>query len=159
MRTRPSATLLTFVIALTLTPALANCHGSGAGSRRAASADPVSVGYGTQRRGAVTGSVFSLSAEEIDRVHGQDMARLLEGRIPGLLVYRQGGNVMLSIRGGGPPHVVIDGAPASVADLLSLPPETVHRIDVRKDGGAAVYGWRSADGVIEVTMRRGAHRD
>lgn len=155
MRSDPRNFLLPLAFA-TLLPITA-CHRStgAAPGQAAAGPEPVNVGYGTQPRDDVTGAIASLSAAEIDRVHGQTMERLLEGRIPGLLVIRRGGDVALSIRGGGPPHVVIDGGPASVADLLALPPEVVQRIDVRKDGGGAVYGFRGAHGVIEVTTRRG----
>lgn len=154
-RSHSRTTLLTF--ALTALLPIAACHRArGAAPEEPGTAsEPVNVGYGTQPRGDVTGAVSSLTTKEIDRVQGQDMERLLEGRIPGLQVIRRGGDVALSIRGGGTPHVVIDGAAVSVADLLALPPEVVQRIDVRKDGGAAVYGFRGAHGVIEVSTRRG----
>lgn len=136
--------------------AAGGCHRSAAaGGPRPSDGDEVRVGYGTQKRGDVTGAVASVTSTDFDRVHGDDMARALEGRVPGLLVVRRSGEVFLSIRGGGEPYVVIDGAPASARDLLALSPDMVARIDVRKDGGAAVYGFRGANGVLEVTTRRG----
>lgn len=159
MSPRSRSTPIPLVLMTPLILAISGCHGTRAGAEPpAAAADPVLVGYGTQPRGEVTGAVASVSAEEIDRVQGQTMERFLEGRIPGLMVVRRGRDVALSIRGGGPPHVVIDGANAAVADLLALSPESVQRLDVRKDGGAAVYGFRGANGVIEVTTRRGRPR-
>ena len=155
MRFPPSRSVPVFILLAALTlPACARERSPVTPGPQAAE-DPVRVGYGTQRQADVTGSVASLDRAEIDRIQGRDMERLLQGRIAGLLVLRRGGDVSLSIRGGGTPHVVIDGAPASAADLLALPPETVQRIDVRKDGGAAVYGFRGGSGVIEVTLRRG----
>ena len=50
--------------------------------------------------------------------------------------------------------MVIDGMASTTRDLLALSPEVVHRIDVRKDGGAGIYGFRAANGVILVTTRR-----
>ena len=160
MRPHPVSPALAVSLVATAVLATAGCQGvrPAVTAEPATAREPVSVGYGTQPRGDLTGAVASMSAAEIDRVQGQTMERLLEGRIPGLLVIRRGRDVALSIRGGGPPHVVIDGAGASVADLLALSPEAVQRLDVRKDGGAAVYGFRGAHGVIEVTTRRGRSR-
>jgi hypothetical protein len=82
------------------------------------------------------------------------MEKLLVDRVPGLLVLRSGGEILLRIQGKGEPHVVIDGKSSTTRDLLALSPEVVRRIDVRKDGGEGFYGFRAANGVILVTTRR-----
>lgn len=123
--------------------------------------DEVNIGYGSQKRQNVTGSVSSLTADELGKPRSATMERVLRGRIPGLQVVRQpGGEISLWIRGlGSPrertgPHVVIDGVNATTVDLLALDPQVVERIDVLKDAAAAVYGFRGANGVILVRTKR-----
>ena len=116
--------------------------------------EQVNVGYGTQARGNVSGSISSLSPDDAEPIRFASMEKLLVGRVPGLQVLRRGGEILLRIRGTGEPHVVIDGMASTTRDLLALSPEVVHRIDVRKDGGAGIYGFRAANGVILVTTRR-----
>ena len=123
-------------------------------------ADEVNVGYGSRARENVTGSVSSISGDELDRPRAATMERLLRGRIPGLQVIRlPNRELSLWVRGmgsktGRPPHVVIDGAPYTVRDLLAMDPGVVERVDVLKDAGAAVYGLRGANGVILITTKR-----
>jgi TonB-dependent SusC/RagA subfamily outer membrane receptor len=135
----------------------AGCQHSRAPTRDAPSTDEqVNVGYGTQEEKNLTGSVSSVSAEELEQIQGASMERLLIGRIAGLQIIRSGGEPSLRIRGmeSGAPHVVIDGAAASARDLLAMVPGMVSRIDVLKDASAAVYGFRGANGVILVTTKR-----
>jgi TonB-dependent SusC/RagA subfamily outer membrane receptor len=116
--------------------------------------EQVNVGFGTQERGNVSGSISSLSPDDLEPIRFASMEKFLVGRVPGLQVLRRGGEVTLRIRGTGEPHVVIDGMASTTRDLLALSPEVVGRIDVRKDGGAGIYGFRAANGVILVTTRR-----
>jgi TonB-dependent starch-binding outer membrane protein SusC len=126
--------------------------------------DTVMVGYGTQRRRSVTGSVGSLvvSADEGARV--RDVAELIDARVPGVEVRRiAGGGYAIRIRGTSTlqgseePLVVIDGMAASLpggAALSGLVPGDIARIDVLKDASAsAIYGSRAANGVLLVTTR------
>lgn len=129
--------------------------------------DVVHVGYGTQAARRVTGAVSSLVvtrevASQYDRV-----AELMQDRLPGVDVQLlPTGEYSVRIRGGatatdgGEPLFVVDGMPfprgVSPRTLLAgLNPGDVARIDVLKDGAAAVYGSRAANGVILITTRRG----
>lgn len=144
-------------LALGLATLGAGCHHARTPARDAGSADDrVNVGYGTQEKGSLTGSVSSLSGEEMEQIQGASMERLLLGRIAGLQIIRIGGEPSLRIRGmaAGTPHVVIDGTTASTRDLFAMDPSAVSRIDVLKDAAAAVYGFRGASGVVLVTTKR-----
>ena len=125
----------------------------------------VEVGYGSELRGAVTGSVASLSGEDLTIHRVGRVEEMLQDRVAGLTVSRRGdGSLAVRIRGGrslignDEPLVVIDGVPVSapsVSQALSgLAPHDVARIDVLKDAGStAAYGSRGANGVILVTTK------
>lgn len=154
----PQATRITVgVLVLTM-----GCRAPQPGSRSGPSPEEeVNVGYGSQNRGNLTGSVVSLTAAEMEGAPAASMERMLRGRLPGLQIRRvPGGDISIFVRGSGPmrdanpPHVVIDGMTSSARDLLALSPEVVARIDVLKDAAASVYGMRGANGVILVTTKR-----
>jgi len=131
--------------------------------------DEVSVGYGTQPKGRVTGAVTSISPTDADgRV--LRLVDVLEARVPGLEVIRLPGETYsLRIRGArssGPnptddePLLVIDDLPVPrgslSATLAGLAVRDVARIDVLKDGAAtSVYGFRGTGGVIIITTKPG----
>lgn len=109
-------------------------------------------------------SFGSIKGEELDRINDQDVAAALYGRIAGLSVMQNTGSTMdsapvLRVRGNNSfnsniPLVLIDGVARSMADV-SLP--EVESITVLKDATAsALYGVRGANGVIQVTTKRGA---
>lgn len=126
--------------------------------------DEVSVGYGTQNRDEITGSVASVTAEDV----GQEVTRfedLINGRFPGVQVFRlQNGGISLRIRGAaslvgsGEPLIVIDGLPiqsSAGSALMGVNPRDITRIDVLKDAGStAIYGVRGANGVVLISTRR-----
>ena len=129
--------------------------------------DEVNIGYSTQDRRDVTGSVASATGEEmlVDQRSGR-VEEMLIGRFPGVDVTRlANGDYTIRIRGSrsllgsNEPLVVIDGVPSALSPgnaLAALTPQNVARIDVLKDAGAtAAYGSRGANGVILVTTRRG----
>ena len=143
---------------------------SGCGPRRIASppaveADTIAVGYGGRTRRQITGAVGSISEREID---GQRVPRLEEllSRVPGVHVSRtSGGEFSVRIRGSGSfygssePLFVVDGVPVSgmrggIGAVAGIPPGDIARIDVIKDGSAAIYGSRGANGVILITTKR-----
>ncbi|TAM98639.1 MAG: TonB-dependent receptor [Chitinophagaceae bacterium] len=124
----------------------------------------VVIGYGTQREVDLTGAVSTISAKEISRDHSVINATdMLEGRIPGLFIMKNGGapgsGSDMYVRGlstfnNSSPLVVIDGIPGRSLDDIN--PNDIASISVLKDAASvAVYGARAANGVILVTTKRG----
>lgn len=124
----------------------------------------VVVGYGTQARRDVTGSISSISGSEIAEVPVPDPAQALQGRLPGVSVTTQdgrpGADVSIRIRGGGSisqtnqPLFIVDGFP--VSSITNIPGNQIESIDVLKDASStAIYGARGANGVIIVTTKGG----
>src|SRR3990170_2214046 len=126
--------------------------------------DVVVVGYGTQKKKDVTGSVSSVNLEVMKNSPNTNMAQFLQGTVPGLNVGVStvaGGTPSISIRGqvtlGGNRSVVIivDGIQYN-SSLSSINPDDIATIDVLKDASStAVYGAQGANGVILITSRRG----
>ena len=128
----------------------------------------VAIGYGSQKKKEVTGSVSSLKAEDFNPGVKSDPMGLLQGRVAGLTVIRAGGDdptstgFAVQIRGtsslgqgtGGSPLYIVDGVPVSMIDNIS--PEEIASMDVLKDGSAAaIYGTRGTNGVVIITTKRG----
>ena len=142
----------------------------------------VVVGYGTQRREDVTGSISSISESEIKNVVITSADQALQGRAAGVQMTQTssapGGNVSVRIRGGNSlsagnePLYVIDGfpiyndneqytagalnngQPANV--LASINPSDIESMEILKDASAtAIYGARGANGVVIITTKRG----
>src|SRR5690606_33488957 len=122
----------------------------------------VVVGYGTQRRGDITGSVASVKSENFVKGPVRDAAQLIQGKVAGLTITNSSGdpnqNTMIQLRGlgtltGNPnPLILIDGIPGSVNTVA---PEDIESIDVLKDGSAAaIYGTRGSNGVILITTKK-----
>ncbi|WP_177181083.1 SusC/RagA family TonB-linked outer membrane protein [Parapedobacter koreensis] len=112
----------------------------------------VVVGYGTQRKGDLTGSISSVTAKELgDRV-ATDLGSLLQGKVPGLDV-SQGA---IRVRGvttlnNSNPLIIVDGIWGGAYN-----PNNVERIEVLKDASStAIYGARGANGVILITTKSG----
>lgn len=124
----------------------------------------VVVGYGTQKRTDVTGSVATVNLETMKNSPNTNMAQMLQGTAPGLNVgvsTSAGGTPPISIRGqvslSGSKSVLIilDGIQYS-GSLSSINPDDIASIDVLKDASStAVYGAQGANGVILITSRRG----
>lgn len=124
----------------------------------------VVVGYGTQKKETMTGSVAALDAEAITQTAAANLTTALAGRLPGLTTLQTSGmpgvdDVTIYLRGasttnGQSPLILIDGVPRD--DIGSLDPNEVKSISILKDASAtAVFGVRGANGVILVTTRRG----
>ncbi len=124
----------------------------------------VVVGYGTQKRRDLTGSVSSVSAEMVEEVPVLSLDRALQGRASGVNVLQQsntpGGEVRVRIRGinsingNNDPLYVIDGVIG--ANINTVDPNDIESIDVLKDAAAAsIYGARGANGVVIVTTKSG----
>lgn len=131
----------------------------------------VVVGYGTQKRANLTGSVSAISREELLTRQVATSSNLLQGLAPGVTVTQQSGRpgadgANISIRGVGSisanttPLLVIDNvpqAPNSLETLNNIDPNNIESISVLKDAAStAIYGARAANGVIVVKTRRGS---
>ena len=124
----------------------------------------VVVGYGTQQKKDITGSVSSISQKEFEAQPISRMDQALQGRVPGVQVTSNsgapGGDVKIRIRGsnsisgGNDPLYVVDGYIG--ADFRNLNPDDIESIQVLKDASAtAIYGSRGANGVVLVTTKNG----
>ncbi len=124
----------------------------------------VVVGYGTQTRREITGSVANVSEKDFNKGLTKDAADLLQGKVAGLVITSGSGDITSgqtirlrgtsSLTGSSAPFVVIDGVPGM--DLNSVAPQDIESISVLKDASAtAIYGSRSASGVILVTTKKG----
>ncbi|MEJ5963110.1 SusC/RagA family TonB-linked outer membrane protein [Pedobacter immunditicola] len=136
----------------------------------------VVVGYGTQKKSTLTGSVVSIKTSEIEDLPVSNLGTAIAGRLLGVGVSggtsRPGSGTKISVRSPNPflgkdggstePLYVIDEViqitPSGQPDATlfnSLDASEVESISVLKDGAAAIYGARSANGVILVTTKRG----
>ncbi|CAM4215033.1 Outer membrane receptor for ferrienterochelin and colicins [Zobellia roscoffensis] len=133
----------------------------------------VVLGYTTRKKGEVTGSVSTISSEAIEQSSSKDVAKSLAGRASGLIISDRGGVPGAGNGGGGntdddattilirgkstlgnnSPLILIDGVPSG--SFSQLAPQDIASLTVLKDGSAAIYGSRAANGVILVTTKRG----
>lgn len=125
--------------------------------------DIVVVGYGSQKKETLTGSISKISGEEIITTTHSSLAQNLQGKVPGLQIRQNSGepgdfNTMINIRGFGNPLYVIDGIPQDdgASDFQRLNPQDIESISIIKDASAAIYGLRAGNGVIIVTTKKGA---
>jgi len=125
----------------------------------------VVVGYGTQKKVTVTGSVASVSGEELKASPTTNLSNGMVGRMPGVIGFQKsdepgGGGTTIRVRGtnslgSNDPLVVIDGIPDRDGGFNRLNPTEIESISVLKDASAAIYGARAANGVILITTKRG----
>lgn len=120
----------------------------------------VVVGYGTQKKGSVTGAVSGIGSDDIIKTKTENPENMLTGRIPGLRVWQKSAepgsyNSSIDVRGLGSPMVVIDGVPRSIEDFDRLNAADIENVSVLKDASAAIYGVRGGNGVILVTTKNG----
>jgi TonB-linked SusC/RagA family outer membrane protein len=129
----------------------------------AALEEVVVIGYGTQKKVNVIGSVTTVSTEEINSAPVSMISNAIAGRLPGAIVQQGSGEPgndasVILIRGkstlnDNSPLIVVDGIAGR--DMNSLQPADIESITVLKDASAAIYGARSANGVILITTKRG----
>lgn len=139
--------------------------------------EAVAVGYGTTLRKNLTTSVATVKPDKISQAASSNVSQLLMGQAAGLRANisstQPGGNVSVSIRGGGTPIYIVDGimmpegslevghgsieTPNSInrAGLAGLNPGDIESIEVLKDASAAIYGINAANGVILITTKKG----
>lgn len=123
----------------------------------------VVVGYGTQKKATLTGSISSVGGEELKKVAAVNLSNTLAGKTAGVIANTRSGEpgedgATIQIRGQGTfgstsPLIVVDG----IADrsFSRLNAEDIESISILKDASAAIYGSRAANGVILVTTKRG----
>lgn len=125
----------------------------------------VVVGYGTQKKKDLTGSVSSVPVKDIDKVPVSRADQMIQGRVSGVQVIQTnaapGGNVSIRIRGtnsinsGNEPLFVVDGFPGA-GDLNTINPSDIESIEILKDASStAIYGSRGANGVVLITTKKG----
>ena len=125
----------------------------------------VVIGYGTQRREAVTGSVANIGGEKLNQVAATNAAQALQGRVAGVLMTqtssKPGAEMQIRIRGqrsltaSNDPLIVLDGIPF-MGQLSDINPADIKSMDILKDASAtAIYGSRGANGVIIITTVKG----
>ncbi|MBN2639534.1 MAG: TonB-dependent receptor [Bacteroidales bacterium] len=120
----------------------------------------VAVGYGTQKKATVTGSVASIRNEELIKTKTENVVNMLTGKLPGVRVVQKSSapgayDSNIDIRGMGAPLFVIDGITRDQAYFARMDPQEIESISVLKDGSAAIYGLRAANGVILITTKNG----
>lgn len=115
------------------------------------------VGYGTQRKGNLTGSVSAIKSEKLTIAPIGNVTNALAGQLPGLIVKQTSGipgsdGSTLRIRGFDAPLVIVDGIEG---DFNNIDASQIESISILKDGAASIYGARAGNGVILVTTKRG----
>ena len=123
------------------------------------------VGYGTQKRSDITGTVASLSKDRLEKSPNLNIAQAIQGSIPGVMIQTTSAGaapseaIMIrgrnSIKASNDPLVVVDGIPygGSISDIS---PTDVLSIEILKDASsAAIYGSRGSNGVILITTKAG----
>jgi len=134
----------------------------------------VVVGYGTQKKRELSGSVSSVSFEELENTPIQSFDKAIQGRSSGVHIVNSGapgGATQVRIRGigsinsGNQPLFIVDGvqvvegqySEAGTQDnvLSSINPNDIVSIDILKDGAASIYGAQAANGVVIITTKRG----
>jgi TonB-linked SusC/RagA family outer membrane protein len=125
--------------------------------------DVVVVGYGSQKKANLTGSISVVKGSELLKTQAVDLSNALTGRVPGLISKQEsgkpGGDAAgyslrgISTLGDNSPLTLVDGIPR---DISAVDPNDIESITVLKDASsAAIYGVRASNGVILVTTKRG----
>ena len=131
----------------------------------------VVIGYGSQKKKEVTGSVASIKSEDFNAGVKTNPMGLLQGKVAGLNIIKTTSDPTqtgynIQIRGfstldkgaGTSPLYIVDGVPVSNIDNISS--DEIASMDVLKDGSAAaIYGTRGTNGVIIITTKRGENFD
>lgn len=123
------------------------------------------VGYGTMRKRDLTGSITSVSTSEIEKRLPVDIYEALQGQVAGVQIVTNSGapgeGATVRVRGtatfgsGAEPLYVVDGVPVESADLVN--PNDIESVEILKDAAsAAIYGSRSANGVVLISTKKGS---
>lgn len=119
----------------------------------------VVVGYGTKRKGGITAAVTTIGSQDISRTTSTTTAGALVGKVAGITSRQKSGTPgsasTLQIRNMGTPLYVIDGIIQNESFFNSIDINDIDNISVLKDGSAAIYGVKAANGVVLVTTKTG----
>ena len=125
----------------------------------------VVVGYGTQKKSSMTGSVTAISSNDLKKQKSANISQALQGRVAGVQV-TSGAESKIVIRGNSTqssqnePLYVVDGVPVNAAIMTQMNPNDIQKMDVLKDAGAAsIYGSRASNGVIIITTKNGIYQN
>ncbi len=124
----------------------------------------VAIGYGTQQKREVSGSITNVLEKDFNQGVNRTAVDMLQGKVAGLVITSGSGDVSSektvrlrgtsSLTGSSEPFVVIDGVPG--LSMNSVAPQDIESVSVLKDASAAaIYGSRSASGVIVITTKTG----
>lgn len=123
----------------------------------------VVVGYGSQKKATLSGSVTSVSGEKLAHTPVTNVSQSLAGRLPGVVAVANTAEpgydgATIRIRGvntfgDSSPLIVVDGVPGRSLDRID--PNTIETMSVLKDASAAIYGAQAANGVILITTKKG----
>ena len=118
----------------------------------------VVVGYGTQKKATITGSVVAVGSQDIITTKSTNIQNMLTGKLPGVRNIQKTSEPgqftnQFDIRGLGSPLLIVDGVPRG--DMPRMDPNDVESISVLKDASASIYGVRAANGVVLITTKRG----
>lgn len=119
----------------------------------------VVVGFGTQKKEAVTAAISVVKAEDITAAFAPTASTALAGKLSGVS-FRQtegipGSSASIQIRNLGTPLYIIDGVEKDAGQFNNIAPSDIESITILKDASAAVYGVRAANGVVLVTTKNG----
>ncbi|MBC9910289.1 SusC/RagA family TonB-linked outer membrane protein [Chitinophaga varians] len=125
----------------------------------------VVVGYGTQKKATLTGSISVVKGADIVQSPQPNVSNALTGRFSGVIANNRSGEPGydgstvtirgLATTGNNDVLIVVDGVPGQIGGLERLDPNDIESISVLKDASAAVYGSRAANGVMLITTKRG----
>lgn len=123
----------------------------------------VVVGYGTQKKGSLTGAITAVKSEELTSTTTSTTAGALVGKAPGISARqadgRPGASASIQIRNMGTPLYVIDGVQCEEGQFNNIDVNDIESITVLKDASAAIYGLRAANGVVLVTTKSGRRNE
>ena len=128
--------------------------------------DVVVVGYGTQKKSTLTGSVAVVKGSDIEKSPAGNISNSLVGRTPGVIATNNSGepgndgsNIFIrgisTFSGATSPLIVIDGVANRPGGFERIDPNDIESISVLKDASAAIYGAQAANGVLLITTKRG----
>ncbi len=129
--------------------------GCGTSARVPADDQDVNLGYTTVKQKELTYSVSNVGVKENEASAYRDIYEYLQGRVAGVQVTPDKRIIIRgvnSINAGGDPLILVDGV--ETPDISDLNFHDIKSIDVLKDGSAAIYGLRGANGVLLITTKR-----
>ncbi len=120
----------------------------------------VVTGYTTSTRATLTGAISTISGQDMTRTKNENVVNMLTGKVPGVRIQQRSSapgdySTRIDIRGMGDPLFVVDGIPRDKDYFSRMSGDEIESVSVLKDGTAAIYGLRAANGVILVTTKSG----